>query len=152
MPPTFTVASVNHYTPMFTGIPQRLTWCQQFGLQIFPKWGDADFFHKEMAVFRCFFWLNKFSRSNGWLSPTACHTYLKSLCINGQFWLSGNHFSASYEASDFCWQIGLNFLQYLRPYRILFCIVTWQTCEPKAHHCVVLASNYLSSWLRFSPI
>ena len=104
------------------------------------------------ANFRCLFGLNPFSRQKGRLSPSACHTYLKSLCINGQFWLSGNHFCASYEALDFCWQIGLNFLQYLRPYRILFCIVTWQTCEPKAHHCVVLASNYLSSWLRFSPI
>ena len=27
---------------------------------------------------------------------------------------TGNHFSASYEASDFCWQIGLYFLQHLR--------------------------------------
>ena len=36
------------------------------------------------------------------------------------FWLSGNHFSASSEASEFCWQIGLNFLQHLRPYRTYF--------------------------------
>ena len=44
--------------------------------------------------------------------------YLESFCINGQFQLLGNHFSASFDASEFCWQIGLNFLQYLRPYLI----------------------------------
>ena len=30
------------------------------------------------------FW-TKFSRPNGRLSPVACHTYLESLCISGQF-------------------------------------------------------------------
>ena len=44
--------------------------------------------------------------------------YLESFCINGQFQLLGNHFSASFDASEFCWQIGLNFLQHLRPYLI----------------------------------
>ena len=52
---------------------------------------------------------------NGRLLPIPCLTYLESLCISGQFKLSGNHISASYEASEFCWQIGLNFLQHLRP-------------------------------------
>ena len=37
MPPTFPIASLNRYTPNFSGVPQKLTWCQQFGLQIFPK-------------------------------------------------------------------------------------------------------------------
>ena len=37
MPPTFPIARLNHYTPNFSGLPQKLTWCQQFGLQIFPK-------------------------------------------------------------------------------------------------------------------
>ena len=32
-----------------------------------------------MAVFRCFFGRNKFSRPNCRLSPIACHTYLESL-------------------------------------------------------------------------
>ena len=63
---------------VWTVIPQKLTWCQQFGLQIFPKWGDANIFRLEMAVFRCFFGRNKFSRPNGRLSPIACHTYLES--------------------------------------------------------------------------
>ena len=31
-----------------------------------------------MAVFCCFFGLNKFSRPNGRLLPRACHTYLES--------------------------------------------------------------------------
>merc|ERR1712004_822973 len=37
MPPTFPIARLNRYTPNFSGVPQKLTWCQQFGLQIFPK-------------------------------------------------------------------------------------------------------------------
>ena len=78
MPPTFPIASLNRYTPNFSGVPQKLTWCQQFGLQIFPKWGDADICRLEMAVFRCFFGQNKFSRPNGRLSPIACLTYLES--------------------------------------------------------------------------
>ena len=78
MPPTFPIASLNRYTPNFSGVPQKLTWCQQFGLQIFPKWGDADICPLEMAVFRCFFGRNKFSRPNGRLSPIACLTYLES--------------------------------------------------------------------------
>ena len=78
MPPTFPIARLNRYTPNFSGVPQKLTWCQQFGLQIFPKWGDADICRLEMAVFRCFFGRNKFSRPNGRLSPIACLTYLES--------------------------------------------------------------------------
>ena len=78
MPQTFPIASLNRYTPNFSGVGQKLTWCQQFGLQIFPKWGDADICPLEMAVFRCFFGRNKFSRPNGRLLPIACHTYLES--------------------------------------------------------------------------
>ena len=36
-PPTFPIARLNRYTPNFLGLSQKLTWCQQFGLQIFPK-------------------------------------------------------------------------------------------------------------------
>merc|ERR1712016_294618 len=78
MPPTFHIPRLNHYTPNFSGVPQKLTWCQQFDLQIFPKLGDADICRLEMAVFRCFFGQNKFSRPNGRLSPIACLTYLES--------------------------------------------------------------------------
>ena len=78
MPPTFHIARLNRYTPNFSGVPQKLTWCQQFGLQIFPKWGDAEKPPQKYAVFRCFFGRNKFSRPNGRLSPIACLTYLES--------------------------------------------------------------------------
>ena len=47
MPPTFPIARLNRYTPNFSGVTQKLTWCQQFGLQIFPKWGDADFLRQK---------------------------------------------------------------------------------------------------------
>ena len=78
MPPTFPIARLNRYTPNFSGVPQKLTWCQQFGLQIFPKWGDAEKPPQKNPFFRCFFWQNKFSRPNGRLLPIACHTYLES--------------------------------------------------------------------------
>ena len=58
MPPTFPIARLNRYTPNFSGVTQKLTWCQQFGLQIFPKWGDADFLPPKSSVFRCFFGLD----------------------------------------------------------------------------------------------
>ena len=54
IPPTFPIASLNRYTPNFSGVPQKLTWCQQFGLQILPKWGDAHICPQKNAVFRCF--------------------------------------------------------------------------------------------------
>ena len=81
MPPPF--HSLNRYTPKFSGRPQKLTCCQQFGLQIFPKWGDADIFRLEMAVFKCFFGRNKFSRQNGRLSPIACLTDSESYWSRG---------------------------------------------------------------------
>ena len=51
---TFPIASLNHYTPNFSGVTQKLTWCQQFGLQIFPKWGYAHILPQKNAVFRRF--------------------------------------------------------------------------------------------------
>ena len=56
MPPTFPIASLNRYTPDFSGVPQKLTWCQQFCHQVLPKWGDADLCPLKGAVFRCFFY------------------------------------------------------------------------------------------------
>ena len=50
--------------------------------------------------------------------PKAFHSYLESYDTQLSFGLSKKHFSASCEASEFCWQIGLNFLQHLRPYLI----------------------------------
>ena len=78
MPPTFHIARLNRYTPNFSGVGQKLTWCQQFGLQIFPKWGDAEKPPQKNPFFRCFFWQNKFSRPNSRLLPIACHIFLES--------------------------------------------------------------------------
>ena len=44
--------------------------------------------------------------------PVHC-IYLESYNTQLSFGLSGNFFSASYEASEFCCQIGLNFLQHM---------------------------------------
>ena len=55
MPPIFPIASFNRYTSKFSGAPQKLTWCQQFGSQVLPKWGDANFWPLKRAVFRCFY-------------------------------------------------------------------------------------------------
>ena len=88
MPPTFHIASLNRYTPNFSGVGQKLTWCQQFGLQIFPKWGDAEKPPPKNPFFRCFFWQNKFSRPNGRLLPIACHTYLESILQGVRFLLA----------------------------------------------------------------
>ena len=66
-----------------------------------------------------FFLQESINLQNGHLSPIACHTYLESYNTQLSFGLSGNHFSASYEASGFWWQIALNFLQHLRPCHIL---------------------------------
>ena len=43
MPPTFYIASLHRYTPKVLKVLQKWIWCQQFGLQVLPKWGDADF-------------------------------------------------------------------------------------------------------------
>ena len=48
---------------------------------------------------------DKFSRPNGRLLPIVYHPFLESLCIGGQFGLSENNSSASYESSEFCWQL-----------------------------------------------
>ena len=33
----FLIASLNRYTPKFSGVPQKLTWCQKVGLQVFQS-------------------------------------------------------------------------------------------------------------------
>ena len=58
MPLTFPIDSLNRYTPRISGLPQKLTWYQQFGVQIFAKWGDAVFLHRK-TLFLGFFGLNK---------------------------------------------------------------------------------------------
>ena len=56
--------------------------------------------------------------------------------IFGKLWhfitLSGNHFSASYKVSDFCWQTILYFLEHLRPSHILKAISLFSSWRPKS--------------------
>ena len=54
MSQTFPIASLNCYTPNFSGVPQKLTWCQQFGLQILPKLGDVHICPQKNAVLGVF--------------------------------------------------------------------------------------------------
>ena len=109
---------------MFPGVAYKLTIVRVNSLSSRPSQSEVmPIFFTKKRLFLGFFGLNKFSRPNGRLSPTACHNYLESLCINGQFKLSGNNFSASYRASEFCWQIGLNLLQHLRPCHIAVRVV-----------------------------
>ena len=61
MPPTIPIASLNRYTPRNPKITQESTWCQQFILQILPKWGDANFCRLEKAIFMCFLKKTQFS-------------------------------------------------------------------------------------------
>ena len=80
-----------------------------------PKVRRCRFLATQKCHFRCFLGLKPFSRPNGQLSPLACHTYLESLCIIGQFGLSWINFSATNEASEFCW--------HLHFYNIWHCVI-----------------------------
>ena len=51
----FDIASLNWYTPKLARVPQKLTWCQQFGLQVLQKRRDAKIFLSlKKGRFRCF--------------------------------------------------------------------------------------------------
>ena len=67
-----------------------------------------------VSPFRDFFAIIDFPAKRSTFA-IACHTYLESYDTQLSFGLSGKHFSASYEASESCWQSGLNYLQHLRP-------------------------------------
>ena len=114
MPPTFHIASLNHIiTQSIQGYPKSWPGANSLSSRSSQSEVMPIFLAKKMLFLGDFFFKNWFFRPNGWLQPIACHTYLESLCISGQFKLSGNHFNASYEASEFCWQIGFNFLQHI---------------------------------------
>ena len=42
VPSTFHIARLKCYTPKFSGLAQKLTWCQRFGVQVLPKSGNSD--------------------------------------------------------------------------------------------------------------
>ena len=59
MPPTFHIASLNHFTPKFSGVPQKLTRYYRFGLQNQPKWGYSKSVSAQKGLFKRFFWGGK---------------------------------------------------------------------------------------------
>ena len=82
IPLTFSIASLNRYTPKFSGVPQKLTGCQQ----ITSRSSQSELmpiFCRRKTLFLGIFQLNKFPQPNGQLLPISCHTYLESLCISG---------------------------------------------------------------------
>ena len=79
MPPCFHIAHLKRYVPNFSGVPQKLTWRNRFGLQLPPKWHDLNRVAPKQAIFRPFFVENNFFRPNGPLSPYTCYTYSESL-------------------------------------------------------------------------
>ena len=59
MPQTFPIASLNRYTPNFSGVPLELTQSQQFGIQLLPKSGYPGFLAAKKGCFWAFFWRKK---------------------------------------------------------------------------------------------
>ena len=115
MPPTFQNASLNRYTPVFRGTPE----IDLVSIVCPPNPLKSEVMPILSPRKGCFQVLNRLKESifppNGRLSPIASHTFLESSDTQPSFGLSGNHSSASYETSEFCWQIALNFQQHLRP-------------------------------------
>ena len=54
VPSTFHIASLKRYTPKFSGAPQKLTWCQPFGVQVLPKSGNSYSCTQKKLFLRCF--------------------------------------------------------------------------------------------------
>ena len=70
------------------------------------------------AVFRCFLLLINFPAKHSTFAY--CMSPIFGKPISGQFRISGNIFSASYEASEFCWQIAPGPPQHLRPLSYIY--------------------------------
>ena len=104
MPPCFHIAHLKRYVPNFSGVSQKLTWRDRFGLQLPPKWHDLNRVPPKQGIFRPFLVENQFSRLNGPLSPYTCYTYSESLACWPSNELLWTNVSASCDASEFCWQ------------------------------------------------
>ena len=57
--PTFHIAHLKRYVHKFSGVPQKLTCCERFGLQLLPNSEEFIFFHPGKAVFRGCFWTKR---------------------------------------------------------------------------------------------
>ena len=58
-------SSENRYTSKFSGVLQKLTLCQRFGLHLLPKWKEVDFLLPQKGRWYLIF-VKKFTRPNFW--------------------------------------------------------------------------------------
>ena len=81
--PTFHIAHLKRYVHKFSGVPQKLTCCERFGLQLLPNSEDFIFVTPERPFLGVPFGQNQFSRRNGRLLPIACLIYSESYASQG---------------------------------------------------------------------
>jgi len=164
MLPTFHIARLNRYTPKFSGVPQKLTWCQQFGLQVLPKWGDANIWPLKKAVFRCFFGLSRFPGqtvdfrlSMSYIFGKLWHLAIiwpirKSFkCIlQGVRFLLANHtrLSPTSENDSYIVSEGknINAMGWCLMSKMLGWVMDWATGYPKTVEMTTRASAVLKKW------
>ena len=70
-PLTFHIAHLKRYVHKFSGVPQKLTCCERFGLQLLPNSEECIFFTPERPFSGVVFGQREFSWPNGRLSPIA---------------------------------------------------------------------------------
>ena len=87
---------LKRYFHKFSGLPQKLTCCELFGLQLLPNSEECIFFTPERLFLGVVFGQKEFSRPNGKLLPTAYHTYSESYASKAKNGLSWSNFSASW--------------------------------------------------------
>ena len=80
MPPTFPIASLNHYTPKFSGGGLKVDLMSSVWP---PAPSKVSLSEKLSIILGVFLGQNKFSWPNGQLWPIACHTYSESYCSSG---------------------------------------------------------------------
>ena len=73
-PPTFHIAHLKRYVHKFSGVPQKSTSCERFGLQLLPNSEECIFFTQERLFLGVVFGQKLFSWPNGRPSPIACQT------------------------------------------------------------------------------
>ena len=66
---------LQHYSKKFSAVPQKLTCCQQLGIQLLPKSEGAIHVHPQRSFSGVVFRGNQFSRPLGRHLLIECHTY-----------------------------------------------------------------------------
>ena len=87
------------------GVSQKVV-AANYGISVktLRRW-EGNFCQTKRLVWGAVFRQNQFSRLNCQLLPKACHTYSESFPCRSSFEIPRTVFSASSEASEFCWQI-----------------------------------------------